>query len=149
MRHVANGLVLLAAVVTCGVVPGADVMAGQGADVKISKGWVKAPAPGQTTTTAFAVVENPTMYDVYLVSATADVAGKVEFREKVNGDSAEAQVKKFITVPAYGSVSMDPKSLYLLLTDLKRPLKEADPVSLTLTTDTGAALRVSAVVQKD
>lgn len=149
MRHVVNRLVLLAVVVTCGVIPGADVMAGQGADVKISKGWVKLPVAGETTTTAFAIVENPTMYDVYLVSATADVAGKVEFREKGNSDSAEAQVKKFVTVPAYGSVSMDPKGLYLLLTDLKRPLKEADPVSLTLTTDTGAALRVSAVVQKD
>ena len=149
MRRVVNEWVLLAVAMMLGVGPGADDMAGQGADVKISKGWVKVAAPGETTTTAFAVIENTTMYDVYLVSAAADVAGKVEFREKVNGDSAEEQVKKFVTVPAYGSVSMDPKGLYLLLTDLKRPLKEADTVALTLTTDTGAALRVSAVVQKD
>ena len=148
MRHVANGLMLPAVVVTFGLIASAAVMVGQGAEVKISKGSVKVPTAGETTTTAFAVVENPTMYDVYLVSATADVAGKAEFREKIS-EGAEAQVKKFVTVPAYGSVSMDPKSLYLLLTDLKRPLKEADPVSLTLTTDTGAALRVSAVVQKD
>ena len=149
MRHVASGLVLLAVVVTLGVVPDADVIARQGPDVAASKGWVKVPAPGETMTAAFAVVENPTMYDVYLVSATADVAGKVEFREKVNGNNAEAQVKKFVTVPAYGSVIMDPNGVYLVLMDLKRPLKETDPVSLTLTTDVGVALRVSASVRKE
>lgn len=149
MRHAANGLVLLAVVATLGAVTGADVVAGQGPDVKVSNGWVKVPAPGETMTPAFAVVENPTMYDIYLMSAITDVAGKVEFREKVNADSAEAQVKKFIMVPAFGSVTMDPKSVYILLMDLKRPLKEADPVVLTLTTDAGAALRVSAVVRKE
>lgn len=149
MRHVVSGLVLLAVVVALGVVPDADVMAGQGSDVAASKGWVKVPAPGETMTTAFAVVENPTMYDVYLVSALADVAGKVEFQEKVKGSNADAQVKKFVTVPAYGSLNMDPDGVYLVLRDLKRPLKEADPVSLTLTTELGVALRVSAVVRKE
>ena len=44
---------------------------------------------------------------------------------------------------------MDPKGVYLLLTDLKRPLKDGDMVSLTLTTDGGAALKVSAAVRKE
>jgi len=149
MRYVASGVVWLAVLVMLGVVPGADVVAGQEPAVKVSSGWVKVPAPGETMTTAFAVVENLTMYDIYLVSAAADVAGKVEIREKVKGDKAEGQVKKFVTVPAYGSVNMDPNGLYLLLMDLKRPLKEADPVALTLTTDMGAEMRVSAVVRKE
>ena len=45
--------------------------------------------------------------------------------------------------------AMDPKGVYLLLTDLKRPLKDGDMVSLTLTTDGGAALKVSAAVRKE
>ena len=148
MRHVARGLAWLVVVVALEVAAGAGVMAGQGAAATASKGWVKAPGAGETTATAFAVVENPTMYDVYLTSAAADVAGKVEFREKADG-SAAAQAKKFVMVPAYGSVSMDPKGVYLLLMELKRPLKEADQVSLTLTTDAGVALKVSAVVRKE
>ena len=148
MRHVVKGLGLLVVVAALGA-SGIGVRAAQGTAPTVSKGWVKVPGPGETTALAFAVIDNPTMYDVYLTSAASDVAGKVEFREVAGGGTAEAQAKAFVVVPAYGSVSMDPKGVYLLLMDLKRPLKEADQVSLTFTTDGGATLKASAVVRKE
>jgi copper(I)-binding protein len=149
MRRVARGVVVIGAAVVLGVVARADLISGQKPELAASGGWVKLPAPGEATTTAFAEVENATMYDVYLTSATADAAGKVEYRETGPGGVTKPEAPKFVTVPAYGSLSLEPKGVHLLLIDLKRPLKEGDMVSLTLTTDGGVALKVAAVVRKE
>jgi copper(I)-binding protein len=112
-----------------------------------SDGWVKLPAPGETATMAFATVENPTMYAVYLKSASADVAGRVELREtNPNGESSNTAAE-FLTVPAYDSLYMGPKGAHLMLLDLKRPLSEGDTVRLTLTTEIGSTIEVLAIVK--
>ena len=146
MRGVRRSIVGLGVATVCAGLFGTDVLAGQ-KRVEGSSGWVNTPAAGETTATAFVDVDNPTMYDVYLVSAAADVAGNVEFRDTSQAGDPLGQVRKTITVPAYGSIAMDPKGLHLLLTDLKRPLKGGDVVSLTLTTDGGVMLQVSASVK--
>lgn len=144
MRRVAHRGVVLGVAVMLGV-----VVSGQKPELAASAGWVKLPGPGEATATAFAVVENTTMYDVYLTAATADVAGKVEYREMGPGGVTKPEAPKFVTVPAFGSLSLEPKGVHLLLMDLKRPLKEGDMVSLTLTTDGGVVLKVAAVVRKE
>lgn len=113
-----------------------------------SKGWVTAPAAGATTTTAFVVVENPTMYDVYVVSAETDVAGGVKFQRPGASPGASAEPVDQVTAPAYDSVELKADGVHMLLTDLKKPLAPGDSVTLVLTTDTGIALEVSAEVRK-
>ena len=119
-------------------------LAAQEKQPSVSSGWVKLPAAGETTAHAFAVVENPTMYDFYVLSAAADVAGSVEIR-RAGKDGAVDEV----AVPAYGLLNMDQKGVHLLLKDLKKPLNENDKVSLTLVTEVGTKLSVEAVVKKD
>jgi copper(I)-binding protein len=114
--------------------------------VSATKAWIKAPAAGETTATAFVVVDNPTMYDVYLVSASTDVAGRAQFQKVAAG---KAEVIESITAPAYDSVELKPGGNQILLLDLKRPLNPGDKVLLTLTTDGGAALEVEADVRKN
>ena len=149
MRRVASWVVGFGVVAVWAGLGIGHVLAGQEKNVEASSGWVKTPAAGETTAMAFVAVDNPTQYDVYLTSAATDVAGKAEFRDKSGSSDPQGQVKKTINVPAFGSLAMDPKSVYVLLTDLKRPLKDGDMVSLTLTTDGGAMLRVSAAVRKE
>jgi copper(I)-binding protein len=117
--------------------------------VVASSGWVKLPAAGETGAMAFVAIENPTMYGIYVVSATADAAGKVELRD--GGQTGDARLKpvEFISVPAYESIDMKPDSVHLMLLDLKRPLKEGDKVALTLATDNAGTLEVPAVVRKE
>jgi copper(I)-binding protein len=112
-----------------------------------SSGWVQLPAPGETKTMAFVSVDNPTMYAIYLLSASSDVAGKVELRD-MNADGTEKAVAE-VTVPAYGGVQMGAKGLHLLLSDLKRPLNEGDKVRLSVTTEVGTKLDVEATVRKE
>jgi copper(I)-binding protein len=149
MRRLASCIVKCGVVAMCAGLAGGDVVAGQPKRVEATSGWVKAPAAGETTATAFVDVDNPTMYDVYLMSAVTDLAGTVEFRDKSQKGDPQGQVRKTVTVPAYGSIAMDPNGVYLLLTDLKRPLKGGDTVSLTLRTDGGVELQVSAAVRKE
>jgi copper(I)-binding protein len=112
--------------------------------VSASAGWIAAPPPGSTTAAAYAEIQNPTMYDVYIVSASADAAVTVELRE---GKGPEAKPVKAFTVPAYGSLELVPGGSHALLKDLKRPLKTNDTVELTLTLDSGAHLKVTATVK--
>lgn len=113
-------------------------------DVSASDAWVELPGDGESTTRAFVTVENPTMYDCYLLSATSDAAGKVELRKAEQEDEPTGGLE--VTVPAYGSVAAASDGWYLLLSDLKRPLNEGDTVTLTLKTD-ASPLEVSAVVR--
>jgi copper(I)-binding protein len=124
-------------------------IAAQQKTVSASQAWVKVPAADQTLTEGFVVVDNPTMYDVYLIAAVTEAAGKVEFRDVSKPGSASAQVVKEVPVPAYGSLTMDPKGLHMVLSDMKRPLKDGDTIALTLTTHEGTAMEVSAVVKKE
>jgi periplasmic copper chaperone A len=127
----------LAAIV---VVAALTPLSAQDKGVKASDGWVTAPAPGDTQTTAFVTVENPGMYEINITSAAADAAGKVELRDG-------SQAVTFINVPAYGRVDMSATGVHLVLVALKKPLKEGDSVSLTLSTDMDVTLNAPAVVR--
>ena len=117
--------------------------------ISASDGWVKLPAAGETQAMAFVNFQNTTMYDVYVKSASADVAGKAELRDaSLSGDAARKPVE-FVTVPPQDWAYMSPKGAHIALLDLKRPLKEGDRVTLTVTTEQGESLQVSAVVKKE
>lgn len=126
---------------------GAMLLAAQQKSVSAAGGWVKLPAASETATAAFVVVENPTMYDVYLVSATTDAAGEVQFRDAGKTTGGAPAVVKEITAPAYDRVELTPAGLHLWLTQLKRPLKAGDTVAISLTTDGGVKLEVTAEVR--
>ena len=108
-------------------------------------GWVKAAAADATATDAFAVIDNPTAYLVYVMSASTDVAERVEFRDGSKNDA----VVKTIEIPSFESLGMEPKGVHLHLVGLKRPLKEGEEVSLTLVTEASLQIPVAAVVRKE
>ena len=110
-------------------------------EVSASKGWVQLPSDGETSANAFVAVKNPTMYDVYLVSASTGAAGKVEFRD------GESENLREVTVPAYGTMNMKAEGVHLTLVDLEKSLEPGETVALTITTDANVKLRVKAVVQ--
>jgi copper(I)-binding protein len=109
--------------------------------------WIAAPAPGDTGASAYVELENPTMYDVYIVSATAEsVAAKVELRAGLTPGGAPSPVKEF-AIPAYGSLAAEAAAPHLRLVDLKRALKTGETVDLALTTNDGTVLKVAAAVR--
>jgi copper(I)-binding protein len=129
-------------VFACAIVLSASLLAQK--TLSTSKAWVKMPAPGETTAIAFVVVNNPTMYDVYLVSAATDAAERVQFQRVVD---AKMQIVEAITAPAYGSVELKPDGVQIRLINLKRALNIGDRITLTLTTDGGEDIEVEAEVR--
>lgn len=115
--------------------------------VTASSGWIEPPADGAAEARAFVVVENSTMYDVYVVGARTEVAGAVELEQAAEGGGQAATVTE-VPVPAYGQLEMSPEGVYLVLRDLTRPLKAGETVSLVVLTDRGEELSVPARVGK-
>ena len=113
--------------------------------VTASGGWVMEPAAGATSTSAYAVIENPTMYEVYVVTVTTDAAASAEVAD---GPADAAKALRELPVPAYGSTELKPGGVRILLKNLKKPLKAGDSVDLTLTTDGGAVIKLTATVKK-
>ena len=123
----------------------ASVSASQQAGPSAADAWIVEPAAGDTSAVAYLTVNNPTMYDIYVMSATTTAAEKVELRQ---GSGAAAKAVTSITVSSYGSAELKADSEHLVLVNLKRPLKAGDTVDLTLKTDGGVNIVVSAVVKK-
>jgi len=122
-----------------------SLTAAQGA-VSAADGWIELPEPGATSTSAFVVVKNPTMYDVYIMSATTEVAGSIEFRAS---GAEDAPAVNQLTIPAYGSVFMASNGAHLVLKDLTRPLEEGETIQLTLVTEGGVRMEVAAPVRRE
>lgn len=108
--------------------------------------WIAAPAAGATDAAAYVEINNPTMYDVFIVSATAAAAAKVELRGEAAAGAEPPVVTEF-PIPAYGSTSAAAGAPHLRLLGLTRPLAAGDSVALTLTTDSGVILKVAASVR--
>ena len=85
------------------------------------------------------------MYDVYVVSASSNVAGAITFR---HGAGATAKELKELVVPAFGTLDMTPEGAHLWLSKLKKPLADKDIVEMALATDGNVAIEVKAVVRK-
>ncbi|MCA1584286.1 MAG: copper chaperone PCu(A)C [Acidobacteria bacterium] len=113
--------------------------------VTASGAWIAEPAAGATTALGYLEIHNPTMYDVYVVGVTSDVASVIELRQ--GGSSGEAKVVKELTVAAFGSLTLEPGGAHMLLKELKRPLEAGDAVELTVKTDGGVSLKVTAGVR--
>lgn len=144
MTNVVKRVVAAALVAGLGLVAGATCVAAQDKPVTAADAWIALPDAGASGAVLVANVTNPGMYAIYLVSGETDVAGKVEFRDAKKGDAPQEDV----TVEAYGTTYMDPKGTHIFLSGLKRPLKEGETVSVTLKTELGLPVAVSAVVKK-
>jgi copper(I)-binding protein len=111
-----------------------------------SDAWVAEPAAGATAADVYVVVENPSMYEVFVVSVTSDAAGSAEI---VDGPAEGARPVRELSVPAYGRAELKPGAVRIRLKDLKKALTAGDTVALTLTTDGGVNIKVSATVRKN
>ena len=112
--------------------------------VRGSAAWIQASAADSNETIAGLVIDNGTMYDVFIVGVQTDVA-TVEMRERSEGATTTAV--KEVSVPAYGRLEMSAESVHLRLSALKRPLVAGEAVTLVLYTDGGEQFTVSALVK--
>ena len=110
-----------------------------------SDGWIKVSAADAAAATAFAIIDNPTMYDVYLVSASSEIAAEISFADAA--PAAGTATVTEVAAPAYSKVELKPDGVHLVLKGLKRRLAAGESVPLTLVTDAGVTISVAAIVK--
>ena len=108
-----------------------DVKAG---DLVISQPWTRATPGGAKTGGGYLTIENKGSTSDKLVSATADVAGKVEVHEMAmnNGVMTMRPLESGLTIDPGKTVKLAPGGYHLMLMELKNPLKQGDKVPVTL-----------------
>ena len=108
-----------------------DVKAG---DLVISQGWARATPAGSKTGGGFLTIENKGSTPDKLIGASADVAGKTDVHEmKMDGGVMKMRpVEGGLTIDPGKTVKLAPGGYHLMMTDLKKPLKQGDKLPLTL-----------------
>ena len=107
--------------------------------ITASDAWATVAAAGADGS-VYMVINNPTMYDIYVMSATSDAAGKVEL---YSGDKPVANM----TVASYGSLVLKAGGMFLRLSDVKRALTAGERITVTLMTDGGVEIVATAAVK--
>lgn len=88
----------------------------------------------------YAMLTNPTMYDVFVQSGTSD-AGKIELRDEGNKPTNN------LAIPSFGSLELKAGGPVVLVSELKGQPKAGDSIDLKLLTDGGIAIAITAVVK--
>lgn len=134
------GLIRAAAVGLAVTVVFATYTEAQDLVVKNARAIVAASKP--TEARVVGVISNPSMYSTYLVSATSDVAERVELRDARKKDAPVREVE----IPAYGALTLEAKGVYLTLINLKKPLRAGAKVEVVLANEAQVKTRLTAVV---
>lgn len=138
-------LVYRAAITLCVAIASVAAITAQG-PVSVSDARVALPDAGASSAIAALTIRNSTMYDVYVISASSEAAGRIEFRAAAPA-GGDAPLLKELTVPAFGSLDLTPQGMHMVLKDLKRPLKAGETVTMMVSTDGGLTLKVTAEVK--
>lgn len=95
----------------------------------------------------YATLSNPTMYEAYVQSGTSD-AGKVELCESDPSTAlGAAKATSNITIPSFGSVDLKAGGPFVLVSELKAPPHAGDTIKVTLETDGGVAIAITATIK--
>ncbi len=121
--------------------------------LEVQAATVRAVPPSIGDTAAYVTLHNPTDQDIVLTGAASDAAEHVMLMQTMTSDASGTSMSGMVetpqlTVPAGGELKMGPGGDHVMLMGLKEPLKEGSRLNLTLQTQDGRTLEVSAEVQR-
>jgi len=113
--------------------------------LKVIDAWTKVASTGMSAT--FGVITNPTNAAIKVIGATSPYSpiGQLHEVVTVNGSSVMQQRKGGFTIPAGGSLTLQPGGNHIMLVNLVKPVAAGALVPVTLTTSTGAQVTFKAV----
>lgn len=150
------GLAVLGLALGLGVVgcaesdPQPAVSAGTGATeeaaaITVLDPWIKAAEAGMTG--AFGTLRNDSDAPVTIVAGASAAAARVELHETVQGASGEMvmqAVEGGFEIPAGGERTLAPGGDHIMLMDLTGPVEPGAEITITLTTQDGSTLTITA-----
>ncbi|MGO1080297.1 copper chaperone PCu(A)C [Inquilinus sp. CA228] len=117
--------------------------------IEVIHPWVRATPPAAKVGGGYAEIRNDGSEPDRLVSATAEVAGRVEIHQMglKDGIMTMRPVEGGVPVPADGTAALAPGGYHLMLMELKRPLKAGESFAGTMTFEKAGTVPVTFDVQ--
>ncbi|MCX5512494.1 hypothetical protein C3941_04645 [Kaistia algarum] len=117
--------------------------------IEIEHPWTRATPPGAAVGGGYVEITNDGDTADRLVSATADIAGRVEIHEmKVeDGVMKMAPLPDGVPIPAKETVKLAPGGYHIMFMQLKGPLKKGDKIPGTLTFEKAGTVKVEFAVE--
>ena len=113
--------------------------------ITIERAWSRATPSGAKVAAGYFTIKNTGDVPDRLLSVSADIAGHTSIHQMSMSDGM-MQMRELtdgLAIPAQGSVTLEPASYHLMLEDLKRPLKEGEIFSGTLTFEKAGTVSVT------
>ncbi|MCB0919951.1 MAG: copper chaperone PCu(A)C [Actinobacteria bacterium] len=112
-------------------------------ELMVMDAWAKASDSDMSA--VFGKIMNETGADVKIMSATTSASDMTELHETVDvdGQSQMQQVSEF-TVPAGGSLTLEPGGDHIMIMDLKSPVEAGEEVTVTLSLSDGQSQQFTA-----
>jgi copper(I)-binding protein len=104
-------------------------------EITVGDPWSRATPGGAKVGAGYLSIKNSGAAPDRLVSATSDIAERTEIHE-MSMDGGMMKMREMpdgVPVPAGGSVALAPKGYHLMFLGLKKPLKEGETFTATLT----------------
>lgn len=118
-------------------------------DLEITQPWSRATPAGAKAAGGWLVIRNQGEIPDRLVSATAEIAdrGAIHEMSMSGGVMSMRALKDGLAIPAKSEVALKPGSYHLMFEDLKRPLKQGESFSGTLTFEKAGTVNVTYSVE--
>lgn len=111
--------------------------------------WIAEAPPVSKVLAAYMNIRNTGDEDQKLVSARSDDFGSVEFHRTVEKNGmASMQHQQFLSIPAGGSLTLEPGSYHMMLFNPVRKLRAGDESSFQFQLESGNSINATAVVKK-
>ena len=113
--------------------------------ITIERPWSRATPSGAKVAAGYLTINNTGDGPDRLLSLIADIAGHTSIHQMSMSDGM-MQMRELtdgLAIPAQGSVTLEPQSYHLMFEDLKRPLKQGETFSGTLTFDKAGPVSVT------
>ncbi|GAA3544306.1 hypothetical protein AFL01nite_16860 [Aeromicrobium flavum] len=114
----------------------------QASGVAAANAWVK--ATDMNMSAAFMVVSNSAEEDATIVGVTTDLTDTAELHETADGTMRPVES---LTVPAGGSLMLEPGGNHLMLMELTEAIDPGQEVTFTLEFDDGSTFDVTATAK--
>ncbi|MCX5496265.1 copper chaperone PCu(A)C [Kaistia dalseonensis] len=117
--------------------------------IEIGHPWTRATPPGAAVGGGYLTISNEGSTDDRLISATADVTGRVEIHEMAvkDGIMTMRALPDGLLIPAGQTVKLDPGGFHIMFLDLKKPFVKGQSFSGTLTFEKAGTVKVSYAIE--
>jgi copper(I)-binding protein len=119
------------------------------AEVTVTDATVRLLPPGVPNTAAYFSIQNSSDTDQILIGASADFATKAEIHNHILvDDMMRMQQQSEVVIKAGETVQFAPGGLHIMLFGLKQPLEEGQSVKISVQTQDGEPIIITANVAR-